>query len=220
LTSPALVLSDLVKTWKGADAPVLDRLSLSVDAGTVAGVSGSNGAGKTTLLRIAAALIAPDSGTVAIGDLRPERRRREFHRRVGFVSAGNGALYARLTVDDHLMLWSKLALLPRADAQLARDRTRTGFALDELRGRRVDRLSTGQRQRLRLALGFLHEPDVLLLDEPAASLDEEAQALLATEIARARERGAAVIVCSPVRDQGKLGVDRLFLLAGGRIAQA
>jgi ABC-type multidrug transport system ATPase subunit len=89
------------------------------------------------------------------------------------------------------------------------------FALDELRGKRVDRLSSGQRQRLRLALGFLHDPRVLLLDEPGTSLDEPARGLLAAALERRRARGVAAIVCSPSPAAEGVTVDRSFLVRDG-----
>src|SRR4051794_33591240 len=171
-------LSDIVKQWPGMPAPVLDRVSLRLGPGDAVGVHGRNGSGKTTLLRVAAGLITPDSGEVELDGAGPERDRRAFQRRIGFVSAGNGALIARLTVDHHLAFCARLALMPPAAAREASARTVDGFALAELRGKRVDRLSSGQRQRLRLALGFLHDPAVVLLDEPETSLDAPARKLL------------------------------------------
>jgi ABC-type multidrug transport system ATPase subunit len=212
-------LRDIVKRWKGMPAPVLGGVSLQVAAGEAVGVHGRNGSGKTTLLRVAAGLITPDSGEVELADTGPETSRREFQRRVGFVSAGNGALFARLTVDHHLVFCSRLALLDRQTASRASAQVIDDFALDELRGKRVDRLSSGQRQRLRLALGFLHEPSVLLLDEPGTSLDEPARRLLADAVERRLARGAAAIVCSPTGTAEELRLDRRFLVHDGRLVE-
>jgi ABC-2 type transport system ATP-binding protein len=212
-----LVLQDLVKRWPGTDDPVLDRVDMALTPGTVTLVRGRNGAGKTTLLRIAAGLIAADSGTVTVAGLDPRRERREAQRHIGFASAGNGALYPRLTVDDHLALWSRLALMSSADVATRRQLMLDSFELEELRGRRVDRLSTGQRQRLRLALAFVHAPALVLLDEPDVSLDEEARGLLDAEIARLRERGGAAIVCGPSGAAESLAFDQRFMISGGRL---
>lgn len=212
-----LIVRDVVKHWKGAPAPVLDGVDLGVAPGTTVAVHGRNGAGKTTLLRIAAGLIAPDSGSVEVEGLSPERERRAFQRRIGFVSAGNGALYARLTVEHHLSLWSRLAMLSRSERSLAISRTLERFALDEFAGRRVDRLSTGQRQRLRLALGFLHDPNLILLDEPEASLDDQALDMLAAAVTQACSRGAATIVCSPGGGHERLRIDQRYVVSDGQL---
>ena len=212
-------LEGVVKQWPGMAAPVLDGVSLRLAAGETVGVHGRNGSGKTTLLRIAAGLIAPDSGRVEVEGSTPEARRREFQRRIGFVSAGNGALFARLTVDHHLAFCSRLALLGADDARRACARVADDFELDELRGKRVDRLSSGQRQRLRLALGFLHDPAVILLDEPTTSLDQPARELLEAALVRRRSGGAAAIVCAPSRSAEGPALDRSFLVEDGSLVE-
>jgi ABC-type multidrug transport system ATPase subunit len=212
-----LSMRGIVKRWQGAAAPVLDGADLDVEPGSVVAVTGRNGSGKTTLLRIAAAIIVPEAGEVRVAGLDPERERRTFQRKVGFVSAGNAALYARLTVDHHLDMWGKLAMLPRSERRTRTLHVLDRFALEELRGRRVDRLSMGQRQRLRLALGFMHDPEMLLLDEPENSLDEEAVGLLADAIEEVRARGGATVICSPSGVHDALSFDRRLALADGRL---
>jgi ABC-2 type transport system ATP-binding protein len=210
----------VVKRWPRSERPVLAGVDLAIEPGEVVSVVGRNGCGKTTLLRIAAGLIAPDEGSVRIGGLDPERERRACHRRLGFVSAGTSALYARLTVDHHLELWSRLALLPRAERKPAIARAVEQFELGDLRRQRTDRISMGQRQRLRLALGFMHAPQLVLLDEPANSLDDEAIGVLAAAIDDVRARGGAAVVCSPSGVQDALWVDRRLVLSGGRLEPA
>ncbi|HKO29320.1 MAG TPA: ATP-binding cassette domain-containing protein, partial [Solirubrobacteraceae bacterium] len=94
---------------------VLRDINLEVPAGTAVSIGGGNGAGKTTLLRIATGILSPDSGSVTIGGIKPDEDWREYHRRIGFLSAGDRGLYARLTVRRHLEYWASLAILARAD---------------------------------------------------------------------------------------------------------
>ena len=152
---------------------VLEDLHLTLEAGEVALVEGSNGAGKTTLLRIAAGLLTPDDGYMSAFGLDPVYDREGYSRRIGLLSAGDRGLYARLTVTQNLEFFAALALVPRRARGAAIERALTRFTLEPLAQSRVDRLSTGQRQRVRLAGAFLHDPSVVLLDEPAASLDED-----------------------------------------------
>ena len=208
----------LVKRWPRQPEPVLDGIDLVIERSGVVAVHGRNGAGKTTLLRVIAGILAPDEGTVTVSGLTASDRR-TFQARIGYVAAGNGALYARLTVDHHLEFCTRLALLPRERWPAATEAARRAFALDELRGRRVDRLSTGQRQRLRLALGFLHEPEIVLLDEPDSSLDEDALGLLADALEALRRRGGAAIVCSPSGFGDRLRVDRSLTVMDGRLVE-
>ena len=150
---------------------MLDDVALSLAPGTLASLTGVNGVGKTTLLRIVGGLIAPDSGTVTVDGLAVESQRREYQRRIGLLTAGQTGLYARLGARHHLELWARIAFVPRPERRERVERALGLFGLDGFATKRADRLSTGQRQRLRLAMTFLHEPRLVLLDEPATSLD-------------------------------------------------
>jgi ABC-2 type transport system ATP-binding protein len=219
--APALLeLRGIAKRWPRAAAPLLAGVELSVRAGETVAVTGRNGAGKTTLLRIAAGLLAPDAGSVRVQGLDPERERTAFQSRVGLLSAGNSGLYGRLSVERHLEFWARLALLPRRRRSAAIERARARFALDELCGQRVDRLSMGQRQRVRLALAFLHEPDVVLLDEPRTSLDEEGAELLTAAIAGLTALGGAAVVCAPRSEDAGIPFDRRHLVQDGALVPA
>jgi ABC-2 type transport system ATP-binding protein len=216
--APALRLDGIVKSWGALD--VLAGVDVHVDPGSLVAIAGANGAGKTTLLRIAAGLIAPEEGSVSVCGLDPERDRTEFQRRIGFLAAGNSGLYARLKAEHHLELWAKLALLPKHLHEPSIARVVEAFGLEPLSGRRVDRLSMGQRQRLRLALTFLHDPSVVLLDEPATSLDELGIAALQAALDDLKARGGAAIVCLPSGWEQVLSVDRRDVLADGRLEPA
>jgi ABC-2 type transport system ATP-binding protein len=215
-----LALTGVVKSWPSQPAPVLDAVNLELAAGTATAISGRNGAGKTTLLRVAAGLISAERGSVTVCGLDVDRDRTQFQRRIGFLAAGNSGLYARLKVENHLDLWSKIALMPRRERGPAVAAAIETFELGELLGRRVDRLSMGQRQRLRLALAFVHAPTAVLLDEPATSLDEEGIALVQRAIDGLKARGGAALVCIPSGWEQALSIDRALVLAGGRLEAA
>ena len=152
------------KTWKRKT--VLDDVDLSLEPGVLAALVGANGAGKTTLLRIIAGLIAADRGTVSLDgfDVWPT---------AGSTSDGSasspparpGSILASRS-RGHLEYWARIAFVPRRERSAAIERTIERFDLGELRLKRPDRLSMGQRQRVRLAMGFLHEPHLVVLDEP------------------------------------------------------
>jgi ABC-type multidrug transport system ATPase subunit len=215
---PVLRASGLVKRWGRRAPAVLDGAGLELHPGELVAVVGRNGAGKTTLLRILCGLIQAEQGSVVLDGLSPGRDRREFHRRVSFLPATNTGVYARLTVRQNLELWSGLALLPRDRREAAVDGAVQDFALGELAGRRADRLSMGQRQRVRLALATLHSPRVLLLDEPVNSLDGEGVGLLLSVLERHRRHGGCCVWCAPEVDPRALGVDRCLTLNAGRLA--
>ena len=190
-SSTLLSLEDITKRW-GSDV-VLEGIDLVLRAGVVTGVAGDNGAGKTTLLRIACGIFAPERGSVRFRGADIERRRIAYHREIGVLSAGDRGLYARLTVQQNLAFWSGVAGLPRRQRECRIGEVLSEFALDELAHRRVDRLSMGQRQRVRLAATFLHEPLIVFLDEPRTSLDEVGVSLLAGALDRLTDRGGAAL---------------------------
>jgi ABC-2 type transport system ATP-binding protein len=211
-----LVIEGVRRSW--GSRLVLDGVSLALAPGTAAWLGGSNGAGKTTLLRIAAGLLAPDRGRVSALGLDCDRDRRAYQRAIGFLSAGDRGLQARLTVAQNLELWAALALIPRQRRRALVEAVIARFELAELRSRRVERLSMGQRQRVRLAGTFLHEPAVVLLDEPHTSLDELGLALLEDAAARVTSAGGVVLWCSPSPSPA-LAADEAYLLHDGRVVR-
>jgi ABC-type multidrug transport system ATPase subunit len=180
-------------------------------------VTGANGVGKTTLLRIAAGVLAPDRGSVALDGLTPDNDWREYHQRIGFLSAGDRGLYARLSVRRHLEHWLALSLVPRSQRLARLIDALERFDLLALAERRADRLSLGQRQRLRLALAFSHKPLLMLLDEPHNSLDTAGQASLAEAMADVRERGGAILCCAPAGERRPELFDRWAEIKDGAL---
>jgi ABC-type multidrug transport system ATPase subunit len=213
---PVLELEGLVKAWPGKP-PVVDDVSLTLRRGEVTWIGGRNGVGKTTLLRVAAGLIRSEQGTVTALGLSPERDRARFQRHVALLSAGDRGLFARLSVREHLTYWARLNLLPRPERTRLVEQAIEHFDLQELAGHRADRMSMGQRQRLRLAMTFLPEPDAILLDEPRNSLDDEGYAVLRRAVDTALDRGAAVLWCSPRGEDRVLGFDASYTLEGGKL---
>jgi ABC-type multidrug transport system ATPase subunit len=219
---PLLAFQGIWRHWgRGSKRwAVLRDVSLELRPGTAICVGGANGAGKTTLLRIASGILAPDGGSVTVEGITADKNWREYHRRIGFLSAGDRGLYARVTVRGHLEYWSALAFVKRRDRKQAIQASLEHFNLVDLADRRAERLSQGQRQRLRLALTLVHQPNVILLDEPRNSLDGEGLAILASAIDNALGRGAAVLWCAPIGEDQPVGFDRTFIIEDGELRPA
>jgi ABC-type multidrug transport system ATPase subunit len=218
--APVLEMKDIYHRWKGPKPPVLDEVSLTLGAGEVTWIGGRNGAGKTTLLRLAAGILLPQRGTVWIGELSTEAKGNTYQRQIGFLSAGDRSLQARMRVTQQLDYWARLAYVPR---ELRRERVEVSlerFGLVEFADRRVDRMSMGQRQRIRLAMAFLHEPKVILLDEPRNSLDDEGYELLNVQTQAATARGATMLWCSPRGEDRVIDCDASYSLSEGRLERA
>jgi ABC-type multidrug transport system ATPase subunit len=215
-----LMLRGIRKRWKRNPQHVLEGVDLDLHPGTTTWIGGRNGVGKTTLLRIAGGLISPDSGTVSLRGLDPERQRREFVKRVGLLSAGDRGVYARFSPRRHLGWATRLAFVPFERRDQLIDQALQLFELEPFADRRADRLSLGQRQRLRLAMTFIHEPLVVLLDEPLNSLDDEGVAVVVTAVEALKARGGTVMWCSPPSDQREIDFDRRYLLVDGLLRNA
>jgi ABC-2 type transport system ATP-binding protein len=217
---PPLEAWNITKRWPRNPAPVLEGVDITLDPGDLMWIGGRNGVGKTTLLRILAGLIGPDSGEVRSFGAHPMRDRRRYQQLVGFVSAGNTGLYARLTVRGQLDCWARIAFVPRSERKDAVEAAVQDFALGDLADRRSDRLSMGQRQRLRLAMTFVAKPPVVLLDEPRTSLDGEGGAMLASAILGTVNRGGAVLWVSPTGEPVGLRFKTRLVLEDGKLKPA
>lgn len=194
---PRLVLRGIRKQWDKQKPPILDELDLELSPGAIVSLIGENGVGKTTLLRIIAGLIYPDRGDVRIDGVHTQEDRVQYQRRVGFLSAGSSGLYARLPPLRHLEFATRIAFVRRSmRTALAQDAV-ARFGLAEFALQRVDRLSMGQRQRVRLAMAFVHRPQLALLDEPWNSLDEEGARVVAETLISFRQLGGTAICCTP-----------------------
>ena len=168
---------------------VFGPLSLEVSPGRVLGIAGPNGSGKTTLLRTLAGLIRPSSGTVRLDGEDP----RDVPHRIGWV-APDLALYGELSAAENLTFFAEVAGRSVSVAERLED---VGLAN---RSDPSGALSTGQRQRLKLAFALLADPPFLLLDEPTSNLDEAGRAIVMKVVAAQRRRGAAVIASNDARD--------------------
>lgn len=212
-----LALMGVSKDWVDRRRTALHEVDFVIGRGSTVAVVGANGSGKTTMLRVIAGLIKPDRGTVRLNGLDSERDFRGYRSRVGFLTAGNSGLFARLTVRRHLDYSVRIALIGKDEGRRAVEWALAAFALTDLASRRVDRLSLGQRQRLRATLAFLHQPQLVLLDEPHNSLDEHGTRLLGQAVRDLTARGGIAVWCAPALGEHDGGFDRTFVMRAGRL---
>jgi sodium transport system ATP-binding protein len=200
----------------GRELTAVDAISFSVEAGEVYGLLGPNGAGKTTTLRMLLGLLRPTDGYATIGGFRSVEFPDEVKRRVGLVAA-NAGLYQYLSAREMLLFFADLYGVPVAHANRELDRLVQLLGLTEYLDRACSTLSTGQRQRVNLARAMIHQPPVMLLDEPTLGLDVIGTQVITEFIAHLREEGKAVILCTHHLDEAERICTRFGLLHRGRI---
>jgi len=214
MSEPAVAVDSLRKTF-GATVAVAD-LSFTIAPGEIYGLLGPNGAGKTTTLRILIGILVPTRGNVRVAGIDVVKDAAAVRRRLGFLTDTTG-LYPRLTGRELLRYFGRLhGLAP--DAAAARIETLAGaLQLGPFFDRRCEALSTGERQRLSIARAVLHDPAVLVLDEPTAGLDVLASHFLRDFVRAERDRGKAVVFSTHYLAEAELLCDRIGLLHRGRL---
>ena len=208
----AVLVRSLEKSF--GEWPVLWNLDLSVPWGQALVLFGANGAGKTTLLRILATHVKADHGSVAVAGQNLRSRPENARRRIGVVGH-RSLLYDDLTCRENLIYYSRLFGLkdhkPRVDQVLAK--VRLGDRADH----RVRTLSNGMQKRASIARAILHQPDVLLLDEPETGLDRESVSILGTLLAEWTDSGRSVVMTTHDLDLGMSWGHRAGVLRGGKV---
>jgi ABC-2 type transport system ATP-binding protein len=210
--NPVLRTDGLTKRYGSRQA--LTDVNLTVPAGRVVGLVGPNGAGKSTLLNLASGMIAPTAGTIEVLGSRPAANAAQLAR-VGFV-AQDTPVYTGLSVGDHLRMGARLN--PAWDDALARQRV-AQVGLDP--AQKAGRLSGGQRAQLALTLAIAKRPELLLLDEPVASLDPLARReFMQTLMEFTAEQGASIVLSSHLVADLERVCDYLIVLVGSRVRLA
>jgi len=213
LIQPAIAVDHLVKRYAASVA--VAGVTFSLSAGSVTGLLGGNGAGKTTTLAMIMGLVTPTSGAVRVlGAEMPRQRYRVLHR-MNFESPYVD-MPMRLTVRQNLTVFGQLyavAQLPERIAELAGD-----LDLADLMDRPTGKLSAGQKTRVALAKALLNRPEILLLDEPTASLDPDTADWVRARLERYRaERGATVLLASHNMAEVERLCERVIIMNKGRI---
>jgi ABC-2 type transport system ATP-binding protein len=209
-----LELNDLTRRY--GETVALDGLSLRVPEGEVVGFVGPNGAGKTTAMRIALGVLEPDRGEVL---WRGEPARREVQRAFGYMPEERG-LYPKMRVHRQLRYIATLHGDDDPGAARAADRWSERLGLGEQTGQRVEELSLGNQQRVQLAAALVHEPDMLILDEPFSGLDPIGTDVMSEFLNDRARDGAAVIFSSHQLELVERLCDSVAIVVDGRIVAA
>ena len=207
-------VSDLSKHFD--DLVALDRVNFQVQPGEVVGYLGPNGAGKSTTMKILTGVSKPTSGTAVVAGFDVTTDPIEVKKRIGYVPE-NANLYSTLSVEEYLSL---VGALHKIDPPQVAERSKailTSFEIADAFSKRIDTLSKGMKQKVLLTSAILHDPDVLLLDEPLSGLDANAVQTVKETIRNLANEGKTVVYCSHMLDIVEKICDRVVILNQGKI---
>ncbi|MFZ0830593.1 MAG: ABC transporter ATP-binding protein [Thermoplasmata archaeon] len=214
-SSDAVVYAENLRHSYDRKKFALDGVSFTVHRGEVFGLLGKNGAGKSTLIKAMTTLIQPTSGTLRVLGLDPARDGQKIRGRIGVVQQGDSFDFT--TVQGNFDVYGVLWGLPKAERIRRREQLINRFGLDEVRKRRAFDLSGGQKRRVQVAREFMHDMDVLFLDEPTVGLDVIMRHTLLDSIRDEARRGLTVVFTTHNLEEADYLCDRAAVIDEGRI---
>ena len=219
VTAPAIEAHDLVKTYP-KEIRALDRLSFAVPAGTCFALLGPNGAGKSTTVKILTTLAQADSGTAVVAGLDVRAKAAQVRYSIGVVAQRSGADPVA-TGRENILLSGRIQGLRGRDLARRADELLGRFGLADAAGRQVRTYSGGMQRRLDVAMGLVHQPAVLFLDEPTAGLDPESRSAMWEEISRqSTAEGLTILLTTHYLEEADRLASRLAIIDQGQIVAA
>jgi sodium transport system ATP-binding protein len=214
VTDSAVAVERLEKTL--GSNKVLRGISFDAKAGQIFGLLGPNGAGKTTTLRIICTLLAPDSGSVAVLGFDTRKAPEEVRRRIGVVTADIG-VYPRLSARENVEYFARLCGLVGGELTRRTDGVIERLDMGSFSKQRAESLSSGQKQKVAIARAIVHDPEILMFDEPTSNLDVLASKEVREFMVEAKGRGKCVIFSTHVMHDAERLCDRLTILHEGQV---
>lgn len=206
--------NDLSKQFH--DFMAVDGINLSVNTGQILALLGQNGAGKTTTVRMLTALLSPSRGWARVAGYDVVKNGHDVRASVGVLTEQHG-LYMRMSAIEYLDFFGQVYGLDYAERKKRSDNLLEYFGLMEAAKRRVGEYSKGMRQKLALARAMIHQPGVLLLDEPTSAMDPESARLVRDEIARLKSSSRTIVICSHNLTEVEALADQIGIIYRGKI---
>jgi sodium transport system ATP-binding protein len=194
----------------------VNDVSFSCRQGQIYGLLGANGAGKTTTLRMLATILTPSEGTANVAGFDVVKNPQMVRSRVGFLSAAT-ALYGRLTAQEMVEYFGRLHGLDELTLKFRIDELFERLEMNEFRDRRCDKLSTGMKQKVSIARTLVHDPSVMIFDEPTLGLDVMAARTIVKFIRECRESGKTVVFSTHVMSEVEKLCDHIGIIHGGKL---
>lgn len=191
------------------------KLSITVQKGEIVGLLGENGAGKTTLLRMIATLLEPTEGTIKVAGYDTVQQPMEVKKRIGVLFGGETGLYDRLTAQENLEYFAVLYGLSVHETKTRINQLAVQFGMKEFMNRKLGGFSKGMRQKIAIARTLIHDPDIILFDEPTTGLDITSANVFRQLIHQLRKEGKTIIFSSHIMEEVKLLCESIILIHKG-----
>jgi ABC-2 type transport system ATP-binding protein len=214
MTGPVIQTRDLGKDF--GDFTAVRDVTLEVAAGEVLALLGPNGAGKTTTLRMLASILSPTRGSAAVGGYDVVHQAVEVRRCIGFLTEHHG-LYTRMRAEEYLRFFGRIYGLEARESEERGSRLLRQLDMPDVRTLRLGAFSKGMRQKLALARALLHDPRVLLLDEPTSAMDPASARLVREAIGRLRAAERTIVVSTHNLAEAEALADRIAIVQAGRV---
>ncbi|AST90249.1 MULTISPECIES: ATP-binding cassette domain-containing protein [Sutcliffiella] len=212
-------IQNITKTFQDKKKYVtaLNHVSLSISKGQVVGLLGENGAGKTTLLRSVATLLAPTEGNITVANFDTVKEANEIKRKIGVLFGGETGLYDRLTAKENLEYFAMLYGLSKHETKVRIETLAKMFGMKDYLNRKVGGFSKGMRQKVAIARTLIHNPEIILFDEPTTGLDITSSNVFRQLVHQLKREGKTIIFSSHIMDEVSLLCDSVAMIHKGEL---
>jgi sodium transport system ATP-binding protein len=210
-------VKNLSKQFKKVNA--VDNISFTVNEGEIVGLLGENGAGKTTTLRMLATMLKPTGGTAVINGFDIIKEPSEVRGNIGILFGGEVGLYDRLTAKENIKYFAELNGMSKEETEKSIEYLSNMLEMNEYLNRRVGKFSRGMKQKVAIARSIVHQPGVMLFDEPTAGLDVTASRIVQDFILKCRQEKKAIVFSSHSMSEVEKLCDRIVIIHKGRILE-
>lgn len=202
---------------KKKSVTALKHVSFTVKEGQVVGLLGENGAGKTTLLRSVATLLTPTDGSIEVAGFDTVRRPDEIKKRIGVLFGGETGLYDRLTARENLVYFASLYGLSKHETKIRVDDLALKFGMRDYLDRKVGGFSKGMRQKVAIARTLIHNPEIILFDEPTTGLDITSSNVFRQLVHQLKRDGKTILFSSHIMEEVAMLCDSVAMIHKGEL---
>lgn len=202
---------------KKKSVTALNHVSFKVEKGETVGLLGENGAGKTTLLRAIATLLTPDEGTITVNGEDTVKNPNEIKKNIGVLFGGETGLYERLSARENLEYFATLYGMSKHETKVRIDELSKMFGMKDFLNRKVKGFSKGMRQKLAISRAILHDPEIILFDEPTTGLDITASNVFRQLVHQLKQQGKTIVFSSHIMEEVSMLCNSVAMIHKGEL---